>query len=209
MRSLADFLISFFILLSPNLTKNNAAELSVVKKFLPENCFQDRKDSIKIQVIMIHFCSDMIQNPQNPYSIDRIFDIFTQYNLSSHYLIDREGVVYQFVEEQKMAKHAGKGINQEDTLMNDRSIGIELFGIGTFEEMQVFNISYSFYTQIPAHHIGFTDLQYQSLNRLMDDIIKRNPGIRKDREHILGHDEYAPHRKTDPGRLFDWGKIGF
>lgn len=43
---------------------------------------------------------------------------------------------------------------------------------------------------------------------LINDIIDRNPGIPKNRFHVVGHDDYTD-RKTDPGSLFDWEKIGF
>ena len=56
-------------------------------------------------------------------------------------------------------------------------------------------------------HIGYTEAQYKSLSLLLDDILARNKKMKRDRNHIIGHDEYAPARKTDPGSLFDWSKI--
>jgi N-acetyl-anhydromuramyl-L-alanine amidase AmpD len=29
-----------------------------------------------------------------------------------------------------------------------------------------------------------------------------------DRRHIVAHSTYAPTRRTDPGEVFDWTKIG-
>lgn len=74
--------------------------------------------------------------------------------------------------------------------------------IGTKEEMEPI-MSSSVYDSIHPSHIGFTEAQYKSLTRLLDDILKRHPSIKNDRVHIIGHDEYAPARKTDPGSLFD------
>lgn len=87
-------------------------------------------------------------------------------------------------------------------------IGIELLAIGTKEEMR-FNMSAEEYDQIDPDLIGYSEVQYESLNKLLDDIYDRHPAIRRNRMQIVGHDEYAPDRKGDPGSLFDWGKIGF
>ena len=64
------------------------------------------------------------------------------------------------------------------------------------------------FNKIDPSLLGYTEEQYQSLNRLIKDIQARNPKIKRNRTQILGHDEYT-NRKTDPGKLFDWSKIGF
>lgn len=33
--------------------------------------------------------------------------------------------------------------------------------------------------------------------------------VKRNRKHVLGHDEYAPGRKTDPGELFDWERLNY
>jgi N-acetyl-anhydromuramyl-L-alanine amidase AmpD len=38
--------------------------------------------------------------------------------------------------------------------------------------------------------------------------LRRHPEVAPARTHIIGHDEYAPGRKTDPGELFDYTQIG-
>ena len=64
------------------------------------------------------------------------------------------------------------------------------------------------FNKIDPSLLGYTEEQYQSLNRLIKDIQARNPKIKRNRTQILGHDEYTS-RKTDLGKLFDWSKIGF
>ena len=83
-----------------------------------------------------------------------------------------------------------------------------MMAIGTKEEMSSI-LPVAHYDSIPQSHIGFTEAQYQSLDNLINDIVERYPAIKHDRVHIVGHDEYAPDRKSDPGSLFDWSKIGF
>ena len=53
--------------------------------------------------------------------------------------------------------------------------------------------------------IGYTEAQYAALMVLLPDICARY-GIPYDREHIIGHEDYRPS-KSDPGELFDWGRV--
>jgi N-acetyl-anhydromuramyl-L-alanine amidase AmpD len=164
----------------------------------------------QISHVMIHYISNASNKPYSPYELDDVFLLFKQYGVSSHYLIDREGDIFQLVPEERVAFHAGKGSlsnfpNYTDKL-NEFSIGIELLAIGTKEEM-LSSIDGNTYGSIESTFIGFTPKQYESLNILLEDIFKKNLHIKRDRLHIIGHSEYAPERKNDPGTLFDWSKI--
>ncbi|GAA0086529.1 hypothetical protein UT300007_29690 [Clostridium sp. CTA-7] len=162
--------------------------------------------------VVIHFISNASNNPNNPYEINDTYSILEQYGVSSNYVIDREGKIYLFVPENRVAYHAGPGklidYPEYENRLNHYSIGIELLAIGTREEM-IPVITAEKFDLINHSLLGYTDAQYESLNVLLEDIIKRNPSIIKDRRHIIGHDEYNPGVKTDPGSLFDWTRIGF
>lgn len=160
--------------------------------------------------IVIHFISNAANNPQNPYNLQDIYRIFLNSGVSSHYLIGRNGEIYRFVDENRAAFHAGRGslpgFPQLDNRLNESSIGIELMAIGTRREMLPFFPSET-YDLISPSDIGYTDAQYRSLNLLLDEILKRHPLIVRERQHVVGHDEYAPGRRTDPGRLFNWSQL--
>ncbi|KMJ58756.1 N-acetylmuramoyl-L-alanine amidase [Bacillus sp. LL01] len=162
--------------------------------------------------IMLHFINNALRAPQDPYNIEEVYALFEEYEVSAHYMIDREGDIYLLVPEERAAFHAGKGhlLNYQEysTRLNDYSIGIELLAIGTKEEM-LSTIPEEVYDSIDPLDMGYTEEQYIALNKLLEDILIRNPGIKNDREHIIGHHEYAPVRKSDPGELFDWSKIGY
>jgi N-acetyl-anhydromuramoyl-L-alanine amidase len=98
--------------------------------------------------------------------------------VSAHFFIDRLGVVWQFVDCDLRAWHAGVSHYRGRGQCNDDSIGIELEGLegGTFE---------------PA--------QYQSLVTVCQQLVQRYPIT-----HIAGHEHVAPGRKYDPGSGFDW-----
>lgn len=184
--------------------------LPTINYLLPQKNSEER--ITPITHIVFHFTSDAAQNPENPYNPNNIRETFLDYGISAHYMIGREGEIYLLVPENRIARHAGKGdlknFPHYKNKLNKYSIGIELLAIGTKEEMNSM-VPAETYDAIPRPHIGFTEAQYQSLQRLVDDIVNRNPAIKKDRAHIIGHDEYAPNRKTDPGSLFNWTEIGF
>jgi N-acetyl-anhydromuramyl-L-alanine amidase AmpD len=184
---------------------------TIIKKPLADKCSRPRTKADKVTHIMLHFCSYAIENPENPYQLNKVIDLFEDLHVSANYIIDREGKIYELVAENRVAYHAGKGKLSfppyYENSMNSHSIGIEILGIGTEKEMAMF-MSKEGYKKIKPQDIGFTVAQYQALNLLLADIQQRHPAIQKDRKHIVGHDEYAPTRRTDPGSLFQWEKIG-
>ncbi len=100
--------------------------------------------------------------------------------LSYHYVIDKDGTIYQLVPEAYMAWHA-KGANFD-------SIGISLVNTGYANDQ-------------------YTEAQYESLNELLKDIIGRYPNLELDNQHIFAHYEVS-NVKWDPSPNFDWAKIG-
>jgi N-acetyl-anhydromuramyl-L-alanine amidase AmpD len=182
--------------------------IPVIKDFMPRLNFVPQGD-VKTHVVL-HFTSNAVADPESPYVYEEVMKNFIDYEVSPHYMIDRKGEIYYLLPESRAARHAGKGNlsgypDYKDHL-NRYSIGIELMAIGTEEEMATI-MSSEHYKTIPPEHIGYTEAQYKALNLLLGDIVARHKEIKKDRNHIIGHDEYAPDRKTDPGSLFDWSKI--
>ena len=88
--------------------------------------------------------------------------------------------------------------------MNKYSVGIEIVAIGSEKDMAQYLTSDE-YAELDKSLVGFTEAQYDTLRRLAYDICERND-IPFDRQHIIGHEEYNPE-KSDPGELFDWGRI--
>ncbi|WP_405098577.1 N-acetylmuramoyl-L-alanine amidase [Oceanobacillus sp. FSL H7-0719] len=187
-----------------------AVDIAVQDYLLPlEN---SKKRLTPISHVMLHFTSNVAENPKDPYLMEDIYTIFEDYGVSAHYAIDREGVIYRLVAENRVAFHAGTGSLQdfpayEDNL-NDYSIGIELLAIGSKEEMNEF-IDEATYDSLDPSLIGYTDAQYAAVERLLDMLHEQYPEIERNREYVVGHDEYAPDRKSDPGILFDWSRIGY
>ena len=181
----------------------------ILEALLPvEQYSSDREESISH--VVLHFMSALVTNPADPYNMESCRATLLDGGVSTHYIIDREGGIHRLIPEERAAWHAGKGTWQRDgrytNRMNQYAIGIELLGMGTEEEMSLY-VTPAEYAALDHGWIGFTDAQYASLRLLLDDILYRYPAIRRDRSHILGHEEYNPS-KNDPGALFSWERIG-
>ena len=107
--------------------------------------------------------------------------------VSTHYFINEKGKLWQLVEDDKVAWHAGVSKWLDRKNLNETSIGIELVN--------------------PGHEHGykeFTFEQYEILEKLIKYLINKYD-IKIDR--ILGHSDIAPSRKLDPGEKFNWQRL--
>lgn len=100
--------------------------------------------------------------------------------VSAHCLIRRDGEIVQYVPFNKRAWHAGVSTYLGREKCNDFSIGIELEGTDV---------------------LPYTDVQYQQLAAVTRILVRHYPSIA---QHMAGHCDIAPTRKTDPGDAFDW-----
>lgn len=161
-----------------------------------------------IEFVMLHFTSAVVNNRNDPFNIAAIREIYHFYDVSVHYIIGRDGTVYCYIPEDRVAWHAGEGEYLDDEKYTDKmnlySIGIELLGIGSEEDMADYLLPEE-YAALDPSMIGFTDEQYAALDKLLEDICSRY-NIPMDREHILGHSDYAAY-STDPGELLDWSRV--
>ena len=155
----------------------------------------DRKRDCRIELLVIHnislppgefggsYIDDLFCNRLN--SADHpFFEEICHLTVSSHLLIDREGVVTQYVPFNMKAWHAGESLFEGRTNCNEFSIGIELEG---------------------SDDENFSDAQYNSLIAVSNTLMSEYPGITTKR--LVGHSDIAPGRKTDPGPCFDWQRL--
>lgn len=138
--------------------------------------YNERADSVDPSMIVIHYTG--MKNAE--VALRRLCDPIAE--VSAHYVIDEDGTLYQLVDEDKRAWHAGVSLWEGETDINSISIGIELVN--------------------PGHEFGYREFplaQMQVLALLCKDIMGRH-FIKT----VLGHSDVAPGRKIDPGELFDW-----
>ena len=189
-------------------TGTSAEPPDIVENLLPVEEYSWERTE-EVSHIVIHFTSTVVNNKDDPYNMKDIWQLFYDLEVSVHYVIDRTGTIHMLIPEDRAAWHAGAGTWGNDerytNKMNLYSIGIELLGIGSYEDMQGY-LTKEQYNEIDKSLIGFTQAQYESLALLIDDVCARHFTIEKDRNHIIGHSEYS-EKKTDPGSLFDWNQL--
>jgi AmpD protein len=151
--------------------------------------FDFRPASGPVDVLVIHNISLPPRQFGGPYITDLFlnrldcdahpyFDQLRTLHVSAHFLIRRDGHVVQFVSTENRAWHAG--VSEFDGRMrcNDFTIGIEMEG---------------------SDFDPFEDAQYTALVQLTQAVRQRYA-----LKHIVGHEDIAPVRKTDPGPYFEW-----
>jgi N-acetylmuramoyl-L-alanine amidase len=110
-----------------------------------------------------------------------------RYKVSCHYLISREGKIFQIVDDNRVAWHAGKSKWGNFESLNKKSIGIELVNKG--------------------HKFGYQEFSTKQINVLIKLCVKLKKNYKIKNRFILGHSDIAPLRKSDPGEKFPWIKL--
>jgi AmpD protein len=155
----------------------------------PSPNFGPRPEGMPITLAVIH----SISLPPGQYGGDHIAQLFTNQldwsahpyfeqirglEVSSHFVIRRDGKVEQFVSVLDRAWHAGASSWRGLSNCNHHSVGIELEGL----EGEAFEAP-----------------QYKSLVQLIWALNQAWP-----LHLIAGHEHIAPGRKADPGPGFEW-----
>jgi AmpD protein len=109
------------------------------------------------------------------------FKEMSKLRVSAHALIRRDGTIVQYVPFGQRAWHAGQSHYRGRAGCNDFSVGVELEGTG---------------------EVPYTEAQYIQLAGLVEALVATYPSLSLD--HIAGHSDIAPGRKTDPGPSFEW-----
>ena len=143
----------------------------------PSPNFGPRRNGLTPTLIVLHYTA----MPDAESALKRL--CLPETKVSAHYLIGSRGQVWQLVDEDQRAWHAGAGSWRGMSDVNSRSIGIELD-----------NDALS----------PFPDAQMAALEVLLDEIMQRwqiTPS------GVIGHSDMAPGRKIDPGPRFDWRRL--
>jgi AmpD protein len=158
----------------------------------PSLNFGPRPAGIPVTLLVVH----SISLPPGQYGGDAIERLFTNrlewsehpyyeairgMEVSSHFLIRRDGELVQFVSCDDRAWHAGASSWRGQLDCNDFSIGLELEGL---------------------EGEAFENVQYAQMIALAAALAQRYPLTA-----IAGHEHVAPGRKRDPGAGFDWPRV--
>jgi N-acetylmuramoyl-L-alanine amidase len=139
--------------------------------------FGERRDGLRAELVVIHYtamadCAGAARALCDPAR-----------EVSAHYLVGRDGAVFELVDPALRAWHAGQGQWRGAGDVNSRSIGIELDndGASPFSEPLMSALAPLLAALLADHGIG--------------------------PEGVIGHSDMAPGRKIDPGRRFDWRRL--
>jgi AmpD protein len=176
------------------ITLNPSTHLLEGVKNVPSPNQDTRPEKVEPSLIVVHG----ISLPPGEFGGDGVEQLFTnQLNpkdhpyyqeiaplkVSAHCFIRRDGEIIQFVPFNQRAWHAGASSFKGQESCNDFSIGVELEG---------------------TDDLPYTEAQYQQLNQLIALLQKTYPKIE---QHVVGHSDIAPGRKTDPGSAFQWDRV--
>ncbi|SDM33999.1 N-acetylmuramoyl-L-alanine amidase [Maricaulis salignorans] len=145
----------------------------------PSPNFNERK--LPISLIVLHYTG--MEN--GAVALERMRDPAAE--VSAHYMVEEDGRIFQLVDEDKRAWHAGVSCWRGETDINSSSIGVEIVNGG--------------------HDFGLPDfpaVQIAAVIELVKDIMGRH-GIGP--EGVVGHSDIAPGRKQDPGEKFPWERL--
>ena len=150
-------------------------------KFFSPNYDKTPRSNNLIKFIVIHYTG--MQSERE--SLKRLVN--PKSKVSSHYLINKKGKIYNLVKDKRVAWHAGKSSWLIFKNLNKYSIGIELVNKG--------------------HHLGYEKFEKKQILNLIKLCKKLTKKYKIKQKNIIGHSDIAPLRKIDPGEKFPWKQL--
>ncbi|XP_075247913.1 N-acetylmuramoyl-L-alanine amidase AmiD-like isoform X2 [Convolutriloba macropyga] len=129
-------------------------------------------------------------------NFSRTVDIFTKGKVSAHFVIDKDGTVYEFVHRDFRAYHAGVGnfSNGSELLFGDYS--------GMKDNMNSWSIGIE---NINNGNEPYSKAQMRANVLLCEQLMNEFPTI--EAQKMIGHSDWSPGRKIDPNPYFPWGVL--
>ncbi|MCD6281979.1 N-acetylmuramoyl-L-alanine amidase [bacterium] len=145
------------------------------------NC-KNRPEGQEIDLIVLHHTVGDFESTKNTFMKPD-----PDNGVSAHFVVDKEGNVFQMVDEEKVAWHAGKASRYEGgTGVNNRSIGIEFVNKGDGVD-------------------EYTPAQIAAGRELVD-YLRDKYNITDGEDHVVGHKE-VHSGKIDPSENFPWLEV--
>jgi N-acetylmuramoyl-L-alanine amidase len=151
----------------------DSAGLSYADKWVGTTNFSLRRPNF---IVIHHTAQNSCEQTLKTFTLTR-----TQ--VSSHYVICRDGTVHHMLNDLLRAHHAGVSKWGNATDLNSSSIGIEIDNNGSEP---------------------FTEPQMSSLLLLLERLKK---AYNVPQSNFMGHADVAPGRKVDPSRYFSWKSL--
>ena len=180
---------------SPSLHIDASTGLLVGARQVLSPFFDERPAGVRPDLLVVHGISlppgefggpwiDRLFTGTLPHDAHPYFRAIASWRVSAHALIRRDGEIVQFVPFGARAWHAGQSEYDGRPGCNDFSVGIELEG---------------------TDETPYMEAQYEALAQLAAALFDAYPSLGP--EHIVGHSDIAPERRTDPGPAFNWRRL--
>ncbi len=175
----------------------------------PVQVESENQDS-RVAVVVLHFTVSDFADSMH------VLTKRTSRPVSSHYLIPEPGddsydgdklQVYQLVDEDRRAWHAGVGSWRGMKKLNNMSVGIEIVNQAhcheaTDETEPAEPTTADWASERICFYPDFAEEQMALVAETLEGILARHPDVPP--THVIGHSDLAPQRKIDPGPRFPW-----
>ena len=151
--------------------------MKLIYKYRSPN-FNKRIKNVAPKLIIIHYTAMFSSMEALKYLSD------PKNKVSSHFLISKNGDLFNLVDVKFRAWHAGVSYWKKIRDINSNSIGIEIDNSGHLFKFE-----------------NYRKEQILSLIELLKYLMKK---FKIDPINIIGHSDIAPYRKIDPGEKFPW-----
>ena len=201
------FLFLFFILSFLSCSENEINNINE-RKIPPKisTIYKSDAYNLRIQYIILHYTA---------LDDELSLKVLTSHGVSSHYLITmkKEDPIYNLVDDNYRAWHAGITMFENRGSINDSSIGIEIANLGFTRKVTNTPAQLRRMTKRQrenrffARYNEFSDYEESQIEKvayLLERLVKKYD-IKPYR--ILGHSDVAPYRKIDPGPKFPWKRL--
>jgi N-acetylmuramoyl-L-alanine amidase len=173
--------------------------MKIAEDLLPFWQRLQKRDPQSINLVVIH-CTELPDMKMAREFGERIIYSDSGTGVSGHYYIDRDGSIFRYVPEDRIANHV---IGH-----NEHSIGIELVNLGRYPNW--------FHSTSQYPNEPYSSEQIDALKELLKDLRNRNQNIK----NIAGHSDLditmipaednrniMIRRKIDPGPQFPWDEV--
>ncbi len=181
------------------MNESTESSVNITERLLSYHHRLEARSTAELNLIVIH-CSELPTLEMAREFGERITLPESGTGFSGHYYVDRDGSIYRYVTDDRMARHV--------IGYNEHSIGIEIVNSGRYPNW--------FHSQHQQCTEPYTTDQIEALKRLLRYLQLRHPSIVTlarhsdlDTQTIPAEDDPSLfiRRKIDPGPLFPWDDL--
>jgi N-acetylmuramoyl-L-alanine amidase len=174
-------------------------DIMIIDQLLPYNDSLDKRNTLSIEMIVLH-CTELPTLEMAREYGERLIYEESRTGNSGHYYIDRDGSIFRYVEDDRIAHHVFG--------FNPGSIGIEIVNNGRYPHW------FRSTNQNPTE--DYAADQINAVKKLLRFLKGQYPAISTlsrhsdlDTRKIAAEDDpgILIHRKIDPGPLFPWDEV--